>query len=197
MKSTKTIKNPVSENIKSLRFVHNMTQAELAKKAGIPRATLANMESRDSNPTISGVIKVADALGVSVEDLITVSQNHLVTVVKKEDMQLTKMGDGKFLSTLLSPVNAPYILVNRIKMLPECDIKGKPHPIGSHEFFYCIEGKSELVIDGNSFTVPAGDLVYFPGNIPHHYKNASGMISRAISIVTAVDIPKEKKVSDG
>lgn len=188
------IKNPVSENIKALRFVHNMTQAELAKKAGVPRATLANMESRDSNPTISGVIKVAEALGVSIEELIKVPQNHLVTVVKKEDMQVTKMGDGRFLSTLLSPLNAPYIVINRIKMLSGCDIIGKPHPIGSHEFFYCLEGKSEVVINGDVFIVPAGDMIYFPGNIPHCYKNSTGMISRAISVVTAVDIPKEKKV---
>lgn len=190
----KMAKNPVSENIKALRFAHNITQAELAKKAGIPRATLANMESRDSNPTLSGVIKVADALGVSIEDLVKVDQHHLVTVIKKEDMQITKMGDGKFLSTLLSPLNAPYILINRIKMLAGCDIKGKPHPIGSHEFFFCLEGKAELVINGNGFMVPAGDMIYFPGNLPHYYKNPTGMISRAISIVTAVDIPKEKKV---
>ena len=56
------------------------------------------------------------------------------------------------------------------------------------------KGDIRILIIEDNFIVSAGDVIDFPGNIPHFYKNSAGMISRAISIVTAVDIPKGKNV---
>lgn len=45
------------------RLAKNLTQEELAKKAGVNQATIARLESGMSNPTMATVSRVASALG--------------------------------------------------------------------------------------------------------------------------------------
>src|SRR5438128_1970935 len=45
-------------------------QEQIARVAGIPRATWANLESGAANPTLAVLIKVAHALQVRLEELI-------------------------------------------------------------------------------------------------------------------------------
>ncbi len=181
--------NPVCDGIRRLRSVHGLTQTELASLAGIPRATLANMEKPVSNPSISGVVKVARALGVPVEDLIARQQAPFVTQVVRKDMQVTRQDDGRYVGTRASPINAPYIQVTDVNMLPGCHTRGRPHPEGSHEMFLCLEGRATIEIQNETVEVEEGDLVYFPGNLPHDYSNEGLRPVHAVSVVS-VAIPK-------
>jgi len=175
--------NPVCDGIRRLRIQHNLTQTELAGMADLPRATLANMERPSSNPSISAVVKVASALGVTVEDLVDRKKSGIVTEIKRQDMHTYRQDDGKFVSTRLSPINAPFIQINDINMLPDCFTRGKPHPEGAHEFFFCLEGTALLEIQNERYEVEAGDMVYFPGNLPHNYGNAGLKPVQAVSVV--------------
>ncbi len=186
--------NPVCEAIKALRFKHSLTQAELAKKADVPRATVANMESKAANPSITTLVKVAAALGVSIDDLIQLKANSPITEVLRQDMQIVRQDSDKYISTLLSPINAPYIRINDVAILPSCNTRGRPHPKGSHEFFFCQRGEATLKISNRSYVVKAGDLIYFPGNLPHDYANFGKKIVQAISVIAMVEPRKGRKL---
>jgi DNA-binding XRE family transcriptional regulator len=176
------MKNPISEGIKRLRSQHKLTQTKLAELADIPRATLANMESEQSNPSISLVVKVAQALGVSVDDLISRQSAH-VTEVSRKDMPVNRLDNGKFSSTCTSPISTQNLHINDISMMPECYSKGVPHPEGSHELFLCLEGTAMVEIQGEKFVVEAGNLIYFQGHLPHCYGNDSLKPVHAIAVV--------------
>lgn len=61
----------LKQKIRKYRKQLDITQEELAKKADIPYATLVKIENGHvTNPTIQTLIKIANALGVGVEDLI-------------------------------------------------------------------------------------------------------------------------------
>ncbi len=177
----------MSDGIRRLRVSHKMTQTDLAELAGIPRASLASMERSGGNPSISAVVKVARALGVPVEDLVAREQSTLITSVARKDMPVRRQDDGKFVSTTVSPINAPLIQINDINMLPGCRTRGNPHPEGSHELFFCLEGAATLKIDSESCVIEAGDLIYFQGNRPHDYCNEGLKPVHAISIVNILN----------
>jgi len=178
--------NPISDGIRRLRAQHKLTQTELAEMAGIPRATLANMEGAKSNPSISVVIKVAQALGVSVDDLIIKRRSIHVTEVERKDMSVVHLSDGKFVSTRTSPISSPNIQINDVSMMPGCFTRGVPHPEGSHELFLCLDGTATMEIDGESFDVEAGNLIYFHGHLPHCYGNKGLKPVHAIAVVFMV-----------
>ena len=55
--------------LKSLREARDMTQAELARKAGVSRAYLSRLEMGLHDPPLSRLRKLAKALGVKVSAL--------------------------------------------------------------------------------------------------------------------------------
>ncbi len=175
--------NPISDGIKRLRYQHKLTQTKLSQMADIPRATLANMEGNNSNPSISLVIKVAQALGVSVDDLISKKQSVHVTEVRRKDMSVLNLENGKFSSTRASPISAENLHVNDISMMPGCHCKGVPHPEGSRELFLCLEGIAAVEVQGEKFTVEAGNLIYFHGHLPHYYGNDGVKPVHAVVVV--------------
>lgn len=64
--------SPIARNIKRLRKEREFSQDKLSKKADITYHTITKLESGDNdNPTIKTLQKIAAALGVSVDDLIT------------------------------------------------------------------------------------------------------------------------------
>jgi len=150
--------------------------------ADIPRATLANMESEQSNPSIILVVKVAQALGVSVDDLISRQSVH-VTEVSRRDMPVTQLDNGRFSSTRASPISTQRLLINDISMEPDCDSKGVPHPEGSHELFLCLEGCASVEVQGEEYIVEAGNLIYFHGHLPHCYGNKGTERVHAVAVV--------------
>ncbi|MCK5306887.1 MAG: helix-turn-helix transcriptional regulator [Candidatus Omnitrophica bacterium] len=61
----------LSKNIKQLRKKYNLSQEQLAQKAGITYSTLIKIESGlNKNPTLDTLRKIADALKVGVDNLI-------------------------------------------------------------------------------------------------------------------------------
>lgn len=61
----------LSENIRKYRKQLGLTQQELAVKAGLPLSILAKIEQKFSiQPTIQTVTKIADALNISIDELV-------------------------------------------------------------------------------------------------------------------------------
>ncbi len=62
----------LANNIKKLREAKGLSQEKLARLADVANNTLIKMESGENqNPTLDTLKKVAKALDVSVDDLIT------------------------------------------------------------------------------------------------------------------------------
>ncbi len=65
--SSKTL----ASNIKKYRQKSGLSQDQLARKAGIPYSTFLKIESGYTpNPSIQAVVSIADALGVSIDELV-------------------------------------------------------------------------------------------------------------------------------
>lgn len=54
----------------AIRKARGMTQAELASKSGVPRISIARYEKGRIDPTTAVAKKIADTLGVTVDDLV-------------------------------------------------------------------------------------------------------------------------------
>jgi len=61
----------IGENIRKYRLQKDMSQDRLSKLADVAFHTIVKIESGETpNPTIETVRKIADALGVSIDDLM-------------------------------------------------------------------------------------------------------------------------------
>jgi len=57
-------------NLRSLRELRRLTQAELGARAGIAAASISHFETGQRAPSLESLVRVADALEVSVDGLL-------------------------------------------------------------------------------------------------------------------------------
>jgi transcriptional regulator with XRE-family HTH domain len=60
----------LARNLISLRHGRTPTQDALAAASGLPRSTIANLESGEANPSLVVLVKVASALCVPIDELL-------------------------------------------------------------------------------------------------------------------------------
>lgn len=63
------------DNLVSMRKIHGYSQDELAEKIGVTRQTLSKYETGESLPDIERCKILADAFGVTIDDLINYDKN--------------------------------------------------------------------------------------------------------------------------
>ncbi|AKM84445.1 TPA: DNA-binding protein [Candidatus Campbellbacteria bacterium] len=60
----------LGQNLKRIRIKKNITQVEIAKKLGVDRSFVSNLENAKTNPTLATITNLAQALGVSTNELL-------------------------------------------------------------------------------------------------------------------------------
>ena len=60
----------VGDNLKRLRILNALTQAELAQKAGLTVAAVARIERNEAEPRMTTLRKLAEALGVNPAEVV-------------------------------------------------------------------------------------------------------------------------------
>jgi XRE family transcriptional regulator, regulator of sulfur utilization len=170
----------LGRNIRQLRQARGLTQQQMAKLSGLPRATWANLESGDGNPTLAVLHAVAMAFQVSLEEIVAeprASAKHY-----RRGSLPTRARGGVTVSSLL-PDKVPGMQIERLELPVGARMVGVPHTAGTREYLTCESGELELVASGESFQMAEGDVVVFRGDQRHSYVNRGRKPAVGYSVV--------------
>jgi XRE family transcriptional regulator, regulator of sulfur utilization len=170
----------LAENVRSLREQRGLTQLQIAKIAGIPRATWGNLESGSANPTLQVLTKVAAALQVRLEELLSAPRTAARHVPARE-LFVRKRGLVQIRKLL--PEALPGLDIERMFFPPKSSLVGVPHTPGTREYLTVEQGAIELRVSGESYRVQVGDVVVFRGDQRHAYANAHARDTIAYSVI--------------
>lgn len=66
----------ISNNIRTLRFNHDeMTQQQLADKAGVTRQTIVAIEKGNYSPSLELAFRIARVFGLTLEEIFSFEEN--------------------------------------------------------------------------------------------------------------------------
>lgn len=57
-------------NLKKIRTKKGISQGDIAKELGVSRGFISTIENGKTNPTLATIVKLAKAVGASVNDLL-------------------------------------------------------------------------------------------------------------------------------
>lgn len=172
----------LARNLLGLRHARGLTQHELARTASVPRSTVANLESGSGNPSLAVLVKVSRALGAPIDELLA-SPRAKVRRWKNAELGAQKRGRGVTMTPLV-PEPVPEELLATMDFAPAAVMGGTPHLPGTREYFTMLEGEVVIVVAGEEHALASGDVLAFPGNVPHSYRNASSKKpARGVSVV--------------
>lgn len=162
-------------------------KCQLAKQADIPRSTLTNIESGSGNPSLVNLVKISDALGVGIEELLSRHRNDCV-LISSENVPMQNRGNSQVQLYKLLPERIKSIEIDRLEMSIGAVMGGHPHLSGTKEYLTVIQGEVTVHVAGDTYIVKKGDVLAFPGNQPHSYRNSGRTAAIAISVVIPIPI---------
>jgi transcriptional regulator with XRE-family HTH domain len=170
----------LARNIRELRTARGLTQQQMAKASDLPRATWANLESGEANPTLQVLHRVAIALQIQLEELVA-PQRIDGKLYPKGTLPSRRRGDVTVQSLL--PDKVPGVVIERMDLPAKARLVGIPHTRGTREYLTCEAGELELVASGHTFRLNAGDVVAFAGDQRHSYFNPGSRAAVGYSVV--------------
>jgi transcriptional regulator with XRE-family HTH domain len=170
----------LGRNIQDLRQARGLSQQQIARMAGIPRATWANLESGVANPTLAVLVSVAQALQVRLEELIEPPRR---TGRLYRASALPSRTRGTVTVRKLLPETIAGMEMERMELPAGAAMSGVPHTPGTREYLTCERGVVELSAGGERFVLGPGDVVVFHGDQKHGYRNPGSTVAVAYSVV--------------
>ena len=154
----------LANNVRQLRIGRGLSQAQIAKIAGVPRPTWTNLESGAANPTLSVLVKVANALNVRLEELVgpprAVAKHFPASSLKTRTR-------GMISVRRLLPESIAGLDIERMELQTGGRMTGTPHTPGTREYLTCERGQVELSAAGERWLLQEGDMLVFRGDQRH------------------------------
>ncbi|HVU03388.1 MAG TPA: XRE family transcriptional regulator, partial [Polyangiaceae bacterium] len=141
------------------------------------------LESGGANPTLSVLLKVADSLGVTIEELVS-GAGPTFTVHRAKSLPERKKG-GAAVRRLIPDGFRPADF-ERVELAPGGRFGARAESTGAREVFACESGEIELVAAGESLMLAAGDVAALGADQPRDYANRGRKKAVGYRIVAAV-----------
>ena len=170
----------LADNIKALRETRGLSQQQIAKLAGIPRATWTHLESGAANPTLAVLVKVAAALQVRLDELLA-SPRGPARLLRASELPSRTRGTVAIRKLLPEPL--PGLDMERMVLPPGSRMAGVPHTPGTREYLTCERGSVQLAVSGETYLLAEGDVVMFRGDQRHSYHNPGTSTAVAYSAI--------------
>jgi transcriptional regulator with XRE-family HTH domain len=163
----------VGANLRRLRIKRGLSLERLARRAGVSRAMLSQIELGHSAPTINLLWKVARALDVTFASLVASRHDAATVVMPAREARLLTNQVGTFTSRALFPLGerrrAEFY---ELRLKADGEETAHPHTPGTVENLVVAAGVVDLEVAGATHRLGAGDAIQFSADVIHSYRNA-------------------------
>lgn len=194
-KQTDHLVRHLAQNLRQARERRALSQAALARLCGVPRSTIASVETGSGNPTLSVLSRLSAALQLSIEELLSPA-HAAVQLFRRGDLPIRVGGrNGTVTVHKLLPDPIPGMEIDRLSLQPGAHKAGVPHQSGTREYLYCEQGQLTLWVEGERLDLQSGDVAAFPGDSRHSYRCDADAPKPATGFSVVVLAPASSRAS--
>lgn len=145
------------------------------------------LESAQGNPNLATLVRLADALGISVSALMQGSPEGRVRVVAADAVAPLWTGEQGSQARLMLTTSGPATAeVWRWHLAPGEEYPSHPHQAGVVETISVTSGHMTLLVDGIEHPIEAGQTATYDADVPHTYRGSS---TATCDLIMTVHLP--------
>lgn len=167
-----SVSETIAHRLKTYRKQQKLSLDVLSKRAGVSKGMLVEIEKCIANPSIALLCKISAALGISVADIVNVSSEPSVHLIKPADMPVLWEGSKGGSARLLAGTNGPNMIeLWHWEMPPGERFEGAAHATGTYELLHVEKGTLTLKVDKTELIVSKGCSAVAKTDVAHEYLN--------------------------
>lgn len=188
----------VGQRLKALREEREISIRALARMSGLSANALSMIERGMTSPSVSTLNKLAAALNVPVTAFFR-------TLPSKEMVVFRKAGERTrvpFLRGMMEGLGGEHFVGKVEAFLLTLENGGNSGPNymihSGHELVFCLRGKLEYDVEGNTYLLEVGDSLIFSANLKHRWRNNGSSVVNALIVISGFneeEIPSEYHLS--
>lgn len=169
-----------------LRRARSLTLDGFAARSGISKSMLSQIERDKTNPTVGTLWRIADALDVSINSILSPAQPpSAVQVQPGYAMPAFSSADGRMHWRILGPVSlAGRFEWYELRADPHSETASDPHEAGAIEHLTMLEGKLSVTSGDYDCEVAVGATARYQADVRHVIRNQGAVPALALIVVT-------------
>lgn len=158
--------------IKAFRLARQMSLRDLGARSGTTASFLSQLERGTTGAAVSTLMKIAEALAVSVADLFEERDGGLHRVLRRGERPSLPQAEG-YRKTLISqqPIRDFEVFVGFFDPGGSTGPEAYTHG-DSHEMMFVLRGHVSIELDGQPHSLSEGDSIEYRSSTPHRIANA-------------------------
>src|ERR1700723_2744424 len=163
----------IAASLRRERRRSGLSLTEVARRAGIAKSTLSQLESGTGNPSLETLWAICVALDAPFSRLLDPPRPH-TQVTRADEGPTVSAAHANYQATLLAacPPGARRD-VYRIAAEPGQPRSSDPHMAGVVEHVVLSAGRALVGVAGEPVELGAGDYVCYPADVPHVFQAVS------------------------
>ncbi len=147
-----------------------LSLTEVARRAGIAKSTLSQLESGTGNPSIETLWALCTALGIPFSNLLDRPKPQ-VQVIRADEGPVLAAAHAEYRATLLAacPPNARHDIY-RIAAEPGYPRDSDPHQRGVVEHVVLAAGRALVGLPDSPVELHPGDYICYPADLRHIFQ---------------------------
>jgi transcriptional regulator with XRE-family HTH domain len=176
----------VGERIQQLRQAQRLSLDDLSRRAGVSKSMLSQIERNQANPTVAVVWRLANALEVSMPELLgnPASPAPPIVTVPAHATPSLRTPDQRCELRILGPIDmAGHFEWYELIVQPGGALESQPHEPGSREHLSVLSGSLEVVSGESSQKLKAGETARYAVDVGHAIRNPAKSVATALLVV--------------
>lgn len=172
--SDEAISGRFGSRVKELRASHGWSLDQLAGASGVSRSMLSQIERNNANPTIAVAFRIAQALGMTLADLVEDPEaTSAIRVVRSDDRMYHYRSDKDCSIRTLSPLDLEKdVEFYELRLKEGGSLRSSAHFEGAREFVTLERGKIRVESGGDAEELNKGDSANYRADQPHAISNS-------------------------
>ncbi len=181
-----SINRHLGARVKLLRSDRGWSLEGLANASGVSRSMLSQIEREQANPTLAVTMRIAQAFGMTLGELLEVpGASSNVNVIRATDHSFHYRSDKFCRVRTLSPLNLEKdVEFYEVQLEPGGALRSAAHFEGTREFLTVQKGQVRVESAGDTDDLGLGDSASYRADVPHAIIN----LGKGEAVIFLVDI---------